>query len=99
MNLKTAKINEKFRSTYLAMNIRESDIRLMAFNEGRNAGIADGLARGISQGLAQGAEQKAIETAKNLLAMKLPLDSIAKATGLSLEEVEKLAKELSKVER
>ena len=77
------------------MNIRESDIRLMAFNEGRNAGIADGLAQGISQG----AEQKAIETAKNLLAMKLPLDSIAKATGISLEEVEKLAKELSKVER
>ena len=95
MNLKTAKINEKFRSKYLAMNIRESDIRLMAFNEGRNAGIADGLAQGISQG----AEQKAIETAKNLLAMKLSLDSIAKATGLSLEKVEKLAKELSKAER
>ena len=85
--VETAKINEKFRSTYLAMNIRESDIRLMAFNEGRNAGIADGLAQGISQG----AEQKAIETAKNLLAMKLPLDSIAKATGLSLETVQNLA--------
>ena len=81
--VETAKINEKFRSTYLAMNIRESDIRLMAFNEGRNAGIADGLA--------QGAEQAKIETAKNLLAMNLSLDSIAKATGLSLETVQKLA--------
>ena len=84
MNLKTAKINEKFRSKYLAMNIRESDIRLMAFNEGRNAGIADGIS--------QGAEQAKIETAKNLLAMNLPLDSIAKATGLTLESVQNLAK-------
>ena len=85
MNLKTAKINEKFRSKYLAVNIRETDIRLMAFNEGRNAGIADGIS--------QGAEQAKIETAKNLLAMNLPLDSIAKATGLTLESVKDLAKE------
>ena len=61
------------------MNIRETDI----YEEGKNDGIA--------QGISQGAEQKAIETAKNLLAMKLPLDSIAKATDLSIETVQKLA--------
>ena len=75
--VENAKINEKFRSKYLAVNIRETDI----YEEGKNDGIA------------QGAEQKAIETAKNLLAMKLPLDSIAKATGLTLESVQNLAKE------
>ena len=85
MNLKTAKINEKFRSKYLAVNIRETDI----YEEGRTEGISQGLAQGISQG----AEQAKIETAKNLLAMKLPLDSIAKATGLTLESVQNLAKE------
>jgi predicted transposase/invertase (TIGR01784 family) len=79
--VENAKINEKFRSKYLAVNIRETDI----YEEGRN----DGLAQGISQG----AEQAKIETAKNLLAMKLPLDSIAKATGLTLESVQNLAKE------
>ena len=41
----------------------------------------------------EAAEQAKIETAKNLLAMKLPLDSIAKATGLTLESVQNLAKE------
>ena len=88
--VETAKINEKFRSTYLAMNIRESDIRLMAFNEGRNAGIADGIAQGISQG----AEQKAIETAKQGLLMNLSFKQISELTGLSLDTVKNLADEL-----
>ena len=83
--VETAKINEKFRSTYLAMNIRESDIRLMAFNEGRNAGIADGIS--------QGAEQAKIETAKNFLNMGLSLEQVANGTGLLLETVQKLARD------
>ena len=86
-----AKINEKFRSKYLAVNIRETDIYEEGKNDGIAQGISQGIAQGISQGISQGAEQKAIETAKNLLAMKLPLDSIAKATGLPLETVQKLA--------
>ena len=77
------KENQTFRGDYMAWGLAEQD----AEKRGYNAGVADGIAQGISQG----AEQKAIETAKNLLAMKLPLDSIAKATGLSLETVQKLA--------
>jgi flagellar biosynthesis/type III secretory pathway protein FliH len=65
INLKTAKINEKFRSKYLAVNIRETDI----YEEGKN----DGIAQGISQGISQGAEQKAIETAKNMLLKLIPV--------------------------
>ena len=83
------KENQTFRGDYMAWGLAEQD----AEKRGYNAGIADGLAQGISQGISQGAEQKAIETAKNLLAMKLPLDSIAKATGLTLESVKDLAKE------
>ena len=42
-----------------------------------------------------GRKEKAIEDAKNLLKMKLgTLEQIAKAIGLSAEEVEKLASEL-----
>ncbi len=40
-----------------------------------------------------GVEQKAIETAKNLLSMSLSLEDISKATGLPLNQVEKLAQE------
>ena len=43
-------------------------------------------------GVEQGIQQKAIETAKNLLTMSLSIENIAKATGLSAEEIQALAK-------
>ncbi|WP_338068276.1 hypothetical protein [Brevibacillus invocatus] len=43
----------------------------------------------------QGAKQeKAMEVAKNLLAMDMTVDVVAKATGLSEEEIEKLKQQL-----
>ena len=78
---KKAKLNEKFKGDYLAMNIRETDI----YEEGRNDGI--------SQGIAQGAEQAKIEMARNFLNMNLSLEQVAQGTGLSLEIVAQLAKE------
>ena len=87
MSLELAKINEKFRGDYLAVNIRETDI----YEEGRN----DGIALGISQGIAQGAEQVKIETARNMLDYGDPLKKIATITGLAMETVEKLANEQS----
>lgn len=48
----------------------------------------------IALGISQGAEQKAIETAKNFLQMNHFLEQVAPGTGLSLETVEQLAKEL-----
>ena len=87
MSLELAKINEKFRSDYLAVNIRETDI----YEEGLN----DGILEGIQQGITQGAEQKAIETAKQGLLLNLSYEQISQLTGLSLEIVEQLAKEQS----
>ena len=60
------------------------------FSAGRNEGIAIGEERGISLGITQGAYQKAVETAKNLINLGLPQEQIALATGLSIEEIEKL---------
>ena len=51
-----------------------------------------GLKEGISQGISQGAQQKAIETAKNALKMDLPIKQISTLTGLSIEEIQALAK-------
>ena len=98
-----AKINEKFRSDYLAVNIRETDI----YEEGRTEGIAlgisqgisqgiaqgisHGIAQGISQGISQGAEQKAIETVKQGLILNLSYEQISQLVGLPLEIVEQLA--------
>ena len=55
--------------------------------EGREEGRAEGLAEGLAKGQAEGERAKAIEIAKQLLAMHLPMESITKATGLSEEEL------------
>ena len=48
---------------------------------------------GREEGIEIGREKKAYEIARNLLAMKLDIDSISKATGLTKEEVAKLAEQ------
>ena len=55
-------------------------------------GYKEGVAVGISQGISQGSQQKAIETAKNALKMDLPIKQISILTGLSIEEIQALAK-------
>jgi predicted transposase/invertase (TIGR01784 family) len=61
---------------------------------GRNVGIAIGEERGrnegISIGLSRGEKKAKLETAKNLLSIGLSQEQIASATGLSVEEIEKL---------
>ena len=76
------------------MNIRETDIYEEGRTEGIALGISQGISQGIAQGISQGAEQKAIETARNLLSMNLSLEQVVQGTGLPLETVEQLAKEL-----
>ena len=71
----------------------ETDIKVQR-REAYREGLAEGIEQGISQGIEQGAEQKAIETAKNLLIEKLPVEQVARCTGLSLETVEKLKAEV-----
>ena len=58
--------------------------------EGLAEGEAKGEARGLAKGLAKGSLAAKIETARNMLAEKFPIEQIAKLTGLSLSEVKKL---------
>ena len=44
----------------------------------------------LEEALAKGSQEKALEIAKNMLNAKMDFDSIAKMTGLSMEEIEKL---------
>ena len=52
--------------------------------------LEKGEKRGEKRGLKMGLEQGKLETAKNLIAMNLPLKDIVKATGLSEKQVRKL---------
>ena len=56
----------------------------------RQEAFDDGLNKGFSQGISQGSQQKAIETAKNAIAMHLKTDEIIKLTGLSLDVIQSL---------
>ncbi|MEE0878856.1 MAG: Rpn family recombination-promoting nuclease/putative transposase [Treponemataceae bacterium] len=78
------KSQEVNRKEYQSMNLHDRD----NFRRGLKEGYADG----INDGIAQGAEQAKIETAKNLFSMSLSIEQIAKATGLSIEEIQALAK-------
>ena len=78
-----AKRNEKFRSVYMSLNIREDDLRMA----GEKIGFERGIRKGRRDGIAAGAYQKARETAKILSGMQLSLEAIAKATGLSEAEI------------
>ena len=46
--------------------------------------------RGVKDGMAQGEQKKAMSVARNLKLMNLPIADIAAATGLAVEEIEKL---------
>jgi predicted transposase/invertase (TIGR01784 family) len=45
---------------------------------------------GFEEGLEEGSLDKAIEIAKNLLKLNLPIEDISQSTGLSLEDIVKL---------
>ena len=67
----------------------DTDIAVQRSEERRIA-FAEGIEQGIQHGFSKGAYQKALETAKNLIDIGLSAENIAKATGLSREEIEKL---------
>jgi DNA repair protein RadC len=69
--------------------------KLEGLKEGEAKGLEKGKQRGLEEGLNKGKQAEKLEIAKNmLLELKLGLDIVQKATGLSKEELEKLSKSL-----
>ena len=62
---------------------------LKAYRDMKNS-LDNAEEKGIAKGLAKGKKDKAVEIAKKLLEMDMPIDAIMKATGLSQEEITKL---------
>ena len=54
-------------------------------SEARENGINDGISKGVSK--------EKVNIAKNLLSMNMSLEDISKATGLTVEEINKLKNE------
>ena len=60
------------------------------FNQGKQEGFESGKQEGLKKGIEQGIEQKSNEIAKNMLIEKIPLETISKITGLSIEKIQEL---------
>ena len=78
--IEAVKHNEQVRREYRIMSAFEMDAR--------EEGVQQGIQQGIRQGFADGSYRKALEDAGNLKQLGVSIDIIAKATGLSKEEVE-----------
>ena len=71
------KLQNEFKTEYMAVNLHERDIRVEAERKGISIGAHDAK----------------IEAAKNALEMNLTEEQTAKISGLSLEEIERIKKE------
>ena len=82
--------NEKWRLDYMTLQ--------MNYQEKYEQGLADGMEQGIVQGIEQGIEQGNRQSAINMIkAGKLSSEEIAMYSGLTLEQVIELEKELQYV--
>ena len=71
-------------------HINDIMIQNDVLNTAKLEGRAEGLAEGRAEGLEQGRMEERLSTARNLKKLGIAPDTIARATGLSLEEIEKL---------
>ena len=67
----------------------------ISLEEGLAKGRVKGREEGLEEGLAKGREERNMEVVINLLQLGTPCEIVAKATGLSLEEVTKLKRKES----
>ena len=76
-----------------------ADANSQGVEQGIKQGIEQGIKQGIKQGIEQGVEQGSLQeknqVAINLLKEKMPYDLISKATGLTIEEIEKIERSMN----
>ena len=76
--VQTKKFEQTFVNEYLAWNLHDQDVERRGKLEGRKEGRLEGI------------QEANTETAKRLMALGIPIDTITQATGLSLEFVKTL---------
>ena len=79
---------------YMSEEEDKRKIQNSLLSEAKEEGISQGYTSGINDGISKGKNKKSIEIAKNLLSINMPLGDISKATGLSIENLNELKKEL-----
>ena len=78
---------------YMSEEEDKKKIQNSLLSEAKEEGISQGISQGYTSGINDGISKGIKQTAKNLLSMNMPLEDISKATGLSVEEINKLKNE------
>ena len=73
----------------------EADRQKGAYKKGLEDGEQEGLQKGLQKGRLEGRQEGLSSVVKNLLRQKMPDEAIMDATGLSLEEIKRLAADIS----
>ena len=89
---------EKFWDAVASERVMVTDAmrkgKMEGLEEGKRQGLEEGKKQGLEEGKIQGARENAISIARNLKRLGLPDNEIAQATGITIEEVEKVGGEL-----
>ena len=72
------------------LNTAKMEGRMEGLVEGRAEGRMEGLVEGRAEGREEGEKKERLKNARNFKEMGVPLDIIARATGLTIEEIESL---------
>ncbi|MCR5762193.1 MAG: hypothetical protein K6G00_02280 [Treponema sp.] len=92
--VETQKTIEANKKMYLTWSLHDHDVRKHGREEGKKEGIRIGEKRGIAIGRSEGQELAKIENARKMLVRNYPLTEIADITGLPIEKIEELAKDV-----
>ena len=96
-NMPKDKIVDKYITNVTIVNDNPEFQKYMSEEEDKkkiqNSLLFEARENGINDGISKGENKKSIEIAKNLLSMNMSLEDISKATGLTVEEINKLKNE------
>ena len=62
----------------------------VGIEKGMKEGIQRGIEKGIEKGIMEGSQKEKIEITKKMLELKIDKETIAEATGLTEQEIEKI---------
>ena len=92
--VEVCKSHQKWRAEYMLWNDQVREWKEEAREEGLAEGREEGRAIGIAEGEKRGKKENAIETARKLLKCNVSAGIISECTGLSLEELDGLKKQM-----
>ncbi len=72
--------------------IHNTELKLSK-QEGKEEGFVEGKAEGKAEGIAEGKKEEKIDVIKNLLSVNSPIETIAIAVDLNINEVKNIIKE------